>query len=258
MTEPGGSAETPLENQICKRIILAWFIGVVLFHSGGSRATDGFECGYCTPMEIDRLAALLGDEVLRDMVCRLAYQTYTPQTLSTALGLPPDRLMGRFENLAAVGRGANGIYAIRREHSWSRSLAMARELCSGGHTVIVRSATSAENSNPTNCAPKVARACRCVWETEFPCPGAGGDERTRRFFQTMVRIDAINLGDPARITHHDEDWAREVFISRRRSHWLYQLAPNASDLVRIAARAQHIARWEIPPRELPRRPAGIP
>ena len=245
MTEPGGSAETPLENQICKRIILAWFIGVVLLHSGGSRATDGFECGYCTPMEIDRLAALLGDEVLRDMVCRLAYQTYTPQTLSTALGLPPDRLMGRFETLRRWG--------VVRMVSIDPSRTLVEPLPGDGARTLQRWAhrycplgDECGELKPDELRPKSGKGLPMRLGDGIPLPRAGGDERTRRFFQTMVRIDAINLGDPARITHHDEDWAREVFISRRRSHWLYQLAPNASDLVRIAARAQHIARWEIP------------
>ena len=234
-----------MENQIRKRLVFTWFIGLVLLHAEESRAADGIECGYCAPMEIDRLTTLLGDEVLRDMVCRLAYQTYTPRTLSTALGLPPDRLMGRIETLQRWGvvqmvsadplrtlvepLPGDGVRTLRR---WASRYCPLGDECG--------------ELKPDELRAEDGQGIPMRLGDGIPLPTAGGVERTRRFFQTMVRIDAINLGDPTKITRDDEEWAREVFISRRRSHWLYQLAPNASDLVRIAARAQHIARWEIP------------
>ena len=53
--------------------------------------------------EIDRLAALLGDEVLRDMVCRLSTERFTFGGLSTALGLPEGQVMRRIHTLRGWG-----------------------------------------------------------------------------------------------------------------------------------------------------------
>ena len=69
------------------------------------------DCGYCVPLEIDRLAALLGDEVLRDMVCRLSSERYTPARLSNALGVPEGQVMQRVNTL----RGWGLVRLVRRD-----------------------------------------------------------------------------------------------------------------------------------------------
>ena len=46
-------------------------------------------------MEFDRLVALLGDNALRELVCRLSSERYTPASLSTALGIPEGQVMRR-------------------------------------------------------------------------------------------------------------------------------------------------------------------
>ena len=53
--------------------------------------------------EIDRLAALLGDEMLRDMVCRLSTERFSFGGLSTALGLPEGQVMRRIQTLRSWG-----------------------------------------------------------------------------------------------------------------------------------------------------------
>ena len=68
-------------------------------------------------MEIDRLALLLSDNVLRDVVCRLAYERFTPESLSLATGLPVADVMRRVDTL----RG------------WGLARAVPRE---GGRTVV--------------------------------------------------------------------------------------------------------------------------
>ena len=54
-------------------------------------------------MEIDRLAMLLGDENLRDLVCRLSSERYTFGGLSSALGIPEGQVMRRINTLRGWG-----------------------------------------------------------------------------------------------------------------------------------------------------------
>ena len=68
--------------------------------------------------EIDRLAALLGDDVLREMVCRLSYERYSPQSLGRALNQPSGQIMRRVDTLNRWGlvrmvSGGNGMVVER-------------------------------------------------------------------------------------------------------------------------------------------------
>ena len=94
-------------------IVLACLIGVKAVWAGELFSGYGAdaECGYCVPLEIDRLAALLGDEVLRDMVCRLSSERYTPASLSNALGIPEGQVMRRIRTL----RGWGLVRLVRRD-----------------------------------------------------------------------------------------------------------------------------------------------
>ncbi|MCY4534009.1 MAG: DUF4202 domain-containing protein [Bryobacterales bacterium] len=66
------------------------------------------------------------------------------------------------------------------------------------------------------------------------------EERVRR---CMEMFDAANAEDPNR----DASGApKELAYARQMSAWLVRLEPNAPDEVRLAVRAQHIRRWEIP------------
>ncbi len=58
-----------------------------------------------------------------------------------------------------------------------------------------------------------------------------------RFQDAMARIDAANAADPRGIA---------LPYSQRLSAWVERLAPAASEALRLAARAQHICRWERP------------
>ncbi len=69
----------------------------------GAESFSRSDCGYCAPMEFDRLVALLGDEALRDMACRLSSERYTPATLSSALGLPEGQVWRRIRTLQGWG-----------------------------------------------------------------------------------------------------------------------------------------------------------
>jgi hypothetical protein len=57
-----------------------------------------------------------------------------------------------------------------------------------------------------------------------------------RFRAAIERIDAANAQDPH---------GKELVYSRRMSEWLQRIEPDASDALRLAARAQHVRRWQI-------------
>jgi hypothetical protein len=67
-----------------------------------------------------------------------------------------------------------------------------------------------------------------------------------RFSRAMAGIDAFNAGDPNRMTVAGEPIAKELYYGQRMSHWLGVLAPEASEALRLAVRAQHIGRWTSP------------
>lgn len=58
---------------------------------------------------------------------------------------------------------------------------------------------------------------------------------------TLAAIDAANAEDPRKV----EGQAFETHYAERMSARLSALYPEASDLLKIAARAQHLRRWEI-------------
>ena len=67
------------------------------------RFGDGFTTTYGVAHEFDRLVALLGDDALRDLVCRLSHERYTPGRLSSALGLPEGQVLRRLNTLHGWG-----------------------------------------------------------------------------------------------------------------------------------------------------------
>lgn len=58
----------------------------------------------------------------------------------------------------------------------------------------------------------------------------------------LAAIDAANAEDPRKV----DGRAFETVYAERMSARLAALYPDASDLLKIAARAQHLRRWEIP------------
>ncbi|MGO9608967.1 MAG: DUF4202 domain-containing protein, partial [Verrucomicrobiia bacterium] len=71
----------------------------------------------------------------------------------------------------------------------------------------------------------------------YPC-----DMNSSRFQDAIARIDAANAQDPRGI---------ELPYAQRLSGWVERLAPDASEELRLAARAQHICRWMIPRESYP-------
>ena len=67
-----------------------------------------------------------------------------------------------------------------------------------------------------------------------------------RFAAAIEAIDAANAADPNTITHEGKTEPKELVYGRQMSGWLIRLDPEAPEALRLAVRAQHIRRWEIP------------
>ena len=82
------------------------------------------------------------------------------------------------------------------------------------------------------------------------------DEAGERFRAAVARIDAANGEDPNREMIGGVEQPKELAYGERMSAWLERLAPDASEALRLAARAQHIRRWRIPRGDFPMDRAG--
>jgi hypothetical protein len=74
------------------------------------------------------------------------------------------------------------------------------------------------------------------------------DERLRR---ALAAIDAANADDPQRIRVRGEERPKELAHAELVSEWIETLAPAPSEALRLAARAHHVRRWEIPRADYP-------
>lgn len=72
----------------------------------------------------------------------------------------------------------------------------------------------------------------------------------------MQAIDAANSEDPRTLVVRGSSRPWALGESELATVWLEQLAPDASDALRIAIRAHHIRRWETPRDSYPEGRAG--
>ena len=77
-----------------------------------------------------------------------------------------------------------------------------------------------------------------------------------RFEQAIQQIDLANSQDPNKEIWQGKEYPKELLYSERMTHWLEQLAPNAPETLRLAARGQHLCRWMIPRKNYPANRAG--
>lgn len=70
-----------------------------------------------------------------------------------------------------------------------------------------------------------------------------GDER---FERAIALIDAANAADPTTITVGEVRGPKELVHSEMLTRWVRELAPEPSEALLLAARGQHIRRWEHP------------
>ena len=62
----------------------------------------------------------------------------------------------------------------------------------------------------------------------------------------MARFDRANAEDPNLETVDGASHPKELLYARRMSDALERFAPDASEVVRLAVRCQHIRRWTVP------------
>jgi hypothetical protein len=68
-----------------------------------------------------------------------------------------------------------------------------------------------------------------------------------RFKQAIAKIDSANAQDPHGVEMNGQKYPLEILHAQRRTAWVRRLAGDqASEALLLAARAQHIRRWEIP------------
>lgn len=67
-----------------------------------------------------------------------------------------------------------------------------------------------------------------------------------RFERAITSFDRANAEDPVSIDVGDRRRPRELVQAERLSVWVDRLRPDAPEALRLAARCQHIRRWEIP------------
>jgi hypothetical protein len=68
-----------------------------------------------------------------------------------------------------------------------------------------------------------------------------------RFKRAIALFDAANAEDP----NKDEGQPKELLYSQRMTGMLGRYAPDASEAVQLAVRAQHIKRWTVPRGDYP-------
>lgn len=69
---------------------------------------------------------------------------------------------------------------------------------------------------------------------------------SERFKAAIRRFDEENSRDPNTETVNGQSHPRELIYAQWLTDWVLKLSPNAGEPLRLAARCQHICRWEIP------------
>ncbi len=77
-----------------------------------------------------------------------------------------------------------------------------------------------------------------------------------RLTETLAAIDDANSKDPNTTLIDGKQIANELLYSQRMTHTLKSFCPNASELLQIAAHAQHIERWKSPRSDYPEGRSG--
>ena len=72
-----------------------------------------------------------------------------------------------------------------------------------------------------------------------------------RFEAALRRSDEENSRDPNTVIVNGVSRPRELVYAQWLTEWVLKLAPQASEELRLAARCQHICRWEVPRESYP-------
>ncbi len=74
---------------------------------------------------------------------------------------------------------------------------------------------------------------------------------TDRFERAIRGIDEANSADPNSELVDEVAHPKEQLYGMRKQSWVEELDPRAPEALRLAARSQHIRRWEIPRSDYP-------
>ncbi|SRR6266436_3634855 len=74
---------------------------------------------------------------------------------------------------------------------------------------------------------------------------------SERFKRALARFDEENSRDPNRQIVTGVEQPRELVYSQWLTDWVLRLCPDASEELRLAARCQHLRRWEVPRNSYP-------
>ena len=69
---------------------------------------------------------------------------------------------------------------------------------------------------------------------------------TSQFSRAIADFDAYHRKDPNTETVNGQVYPKELLYATRMTDRLARFAPDADEAIRLAARCQHIGRWEIP------------
>lgn len=73
----------------------------------------------------------------------------------------------------------------------------------------------------------------------------------QKFNEAIARFDAYNAQDPNQELYGGEPHPKELLYAWRMTDWLLRVAPEASEALQLAARCQHIGRWQLPRKDYP-------
>ena len=85
---------------------------------------------------------------------------------------------------------------------------------------------------------------------------SGNTSNPDRFQAALALFDQHNAADPNVERVGGAAQPRELVHARWLTEWVLKLAPQASEELRLAARCQHLCRWEIPRSSYPMTRAG--
>jgi hypothetical protein len=78
----------------------------------------------------------------------------------------------------------------------------------------------------------------------------------QKFAAALLRFDEENARDPNLEITGGISRPRELLYAERLTQWVLKLCPEASEALRLAARCQHICRWQSPRENYPMTRAG--
>jgi hypothetical protein len=62
---------------------------------------------------------------------------------------------------------------------------------------------------------------------------------------TLAAIDLLHQDDPTKVIVNGNEIANELLYAQQMTIWLNKLTENPSDFAQIAARSQHLCRWQL-------------